>query len=842
MYDGLTENEAMQRLSKYGANVLKGKKKTSALKIFISQFKDFMVIILLVCTVISALMGDKIEAIAIISIVIVNALMGFIQEFKTEKTLEALNSLAAPKAKVIRDGEHKIIDAANVVPGDLVVLEQGDLIPADAKILETHGIKVDESLLTGESVPVEKKTKENVFMGTTLRQGHCICEVHATGMKTEMGHIANLLDETESSETPLQRKLAQMGKYIAMGCLVICAVVTVTGIARGEDVLTMLMSGISLAVAAVPEGLPAIVTIALALGVQRMVKRNALARKLPAIETLGCATVICSDKTGTLTENKMEVRKNFVFGNNLNLLYEIALSCNNSTVKDGDPTEVALMKMVQKEAPKLYKNEKSNLRLDEISFDSERKCMSVIVKRNNGEKYIFTKGAPDVILKKCNRYMNDSSVLPLESGKGKYAEILRQNNEMCGEALRVLAFAYRKIDEKEWPEFPRKDFEQKLIFVGLSGMMDPPRKEAAMSVKRCQQAGIRTHMITGDHKVTALAIAKEVNIWSPGDNVMTGEDIDRLSDEEFESKIDNTTVFARVMPKHKIKIVRTLKSKGHIVAMTGDGVNDAPAVKEADIGVAMGKEGTDVTRQAASLVLLDDNFSTIVAAIEEGRVIFSNIRKFLRYLLSCNIGEVLTMFIAMLVGLPMPLLPIQVLWVNLATDGLPAIALGLEPGDKDVMKKRPRRPNESIFSDGLISRIIIRGIMIGLSTLVVYSTIYYMSYDKVRAGTACFATLVFSQLVHVFECKSEEKSVFEIPLFNNLYLVGAVILSTIMMLSAVYLPQLQIIFRTCALNREDWFLVAGFSLLGPVSTGLFMAISRFLKFIFKPILRKLKSK
>lgn len=822
---GLTQKEAKVRLEQYGANVLEGKKKTSALSVFISQFKDFMVIILLVCMVVSALMGETVEAIAIVAIVILNAVMGFAQEFKTEKTMEALAQLAAPMANVYRDGKLQHIPAKDLVPGDIVALEQGDRVPADGLLRQVRCLAADEALLTGESLPVEKGNNEQVFMGTMVTQGNGIFCVTATGMQTEMGKIASMIEHTENNQTPLQKRLAQLGKYIVMGSLLICALVTGLGIWRGEEILTMLVSGISLAVAAVPEGLPAIVTIALALGVQRMVKRNALARKLPAIETLGCAGIICSDKTGTLTENKMTVRKLYLAGaedafdisvlkdgkfplrDRLQHLLEVGVCCNNATLDVGDPTEIALLKVAVENGFDMESCAQHNRRIAETPFDSDRKCMSVVVAKPNGEKFLFLKGAPEVVLKKCG---NSQAV----------EAAFRANQSMCAEALRVLAFAYRKIDDSQWAEFPRKDFEQGLTFLGFMGMMDPPRAEVRSAVETCRRAGIQICMITGDHKDTALAIAKELDIWRPGDLVLTGSELEAMSDGEFERAAVKTTVYARVMPKHKLRIVKALKKAGYICAMTGDGVNDAPAVQEADIGIAMGKGGTDVTREAASLVLLDDNFSTIVAAVEEGRVIYQNIRKFIRYLLSCNIGEVLTMLLAMILGVPLPLVPIQVLWVNLATDGLPAIALGLEPADGDVMNRRPRRSNDNVFSEGLLGMIIIRGILIGLSTLLVFLSVYYASGDLVRARTATFATLVFSQLAHVFECKSEEKSVFEIPLLNNLYLVGAVAVSTLMILSVIYIPALQGIFKTCPLAKSDWYLVAGFALLGPCCNGL----------------------
>ncbi len=843
---GLSQNEAKERLAKYGPNVLEGKKRTSALVVFFSQFKDFMVIILLLCMVVSALMGETVEAVAIVAIVILNAVMGFAQEYKTEKTMEALAELAAPTANVYRDGKLISIHASEIVPGDVVELSQGDRVPADGELTEIHSLTADESLLTGESLPVEKKKADKAFMGTMIRQGRGVLLVSETGMRTEMGKIAGLIDNSKETETPLQKRLAQLGKYIVAGSILICVIVSVLGIIRGEEILTMLVSGISLAVAAVPEGLPAIVTIALALGVQRMVKKNALARKLPAIETLGCAGVICSDKTGTLTENKMTVRKVYIAGaedavdvsvlkdrkspiyDKLFRLTEIAVCCNNAQGETGDPTEVALIKMAEESGFDFSKNAIENIRIHEYPFDSERKCMSVVVKKPDGEKYIFTKGAPDVILKKC-------------SNKHTFDSAFWANHAMCEKALRVLAFAYRRISNEEWAEFPRRDFENNLTFVGMTGMIDPPRPEVKPAVAVCRRAGIKICMITGDHKDTALAIAKELDIWRPDDGVLTGAEIDSMGEKEFERAVIKTTVYARVLPKHKLMIVKALKKAGYVCAMTGDGVNDAPAVKEADIGIAMGKAGTDVTREAAALVLMDDNFSSIVSAVEEGRVIYNNIRKFIRYLLSCNIGEVLTMLLAMIMGLPLPLVPIQVLWVNLATDGLPAIALGLEPAEKDVMDRRPRRSNENVFSEGLLGMIIIRGILIGLSTLTVFASLYYLSGDITRARTATFATLVFSQLVHVFECKSERRSLFEIPLFNNIYLVGAVLFSTAMILSVIYIPALHSIFKTTTLLPSDWYFIAGFALLGPCCNFINRIVKKIANFFRYSVFKRKKT-
>jgi Ca2+-transporting ATPase len=883
---GLSDREAEKKLIENGPNLLTEKKKISPAKVLFDQFKDIMVIILMISTAISAFMGEMTEAVTIIAIVILNAVLGFVQEFRTEKTLDALKSLAAPAARVIRNGRQVSIPAEQIVPGDLIMLETGDRVPADAVLLESTNTQVDESLLTGESVPVEKyaaaagdrqrgeERKYRVYMGTSVTGGRAKALVTATGMNTEMGRIAELIQNIEEEQTPLQKRLEKLGKIIAAGCLGICAMVACAGILRGEDPFNMLLSGISLAVAAVPEGLPALVTISLALGVQRMLKRNALIRRLPAVETLGCAGVVCSDKTGTLTQNKMTVRSIYTDGrlydirdekeppgrfymnsrqvdpladNSLRTVLEIGALCNNAglsrssdrkpsdgkapvliNIKNklkpaenrweftGDPTEGALLVAAAKAG--LTPDVLSGMyyRIDELPFDSDRKCMSVVCVDHKGDTFVFTKGAPDILLKKCTRIHESGSIHSLD--RIRRARILKTNDSMAGNALRVIAVAYRKLESRE---YRKEELESDLIFAGLTGMIDPPRPEAAEAVSKCRMAGIRPVMITGDHKLTAVSIARELDIYRDGEDVLTGSELDAMDEEDLERMAGNVSVYARVSPKHKLMIVRALKKLGSIVAMTGDGVNDAPAVKEADIGVAMGLTGTDVTKEASSMILLDDNFATIVAAIEEGRVIYNNIRKFIRYMLACNIGEVLTMFLGMMIGLPVPLLPIQILWVNLVTDGLPAVALGFDPPEKDVMKRKPREPGESIFSHGLAGVILFRGILIGLTTLAVYMTMLYFTADIGLARTGAFVTLVLTQLIHVFECKSETKSIFQMPLFNNIYLVLAVLCSLIMILGVVYVPVLQNIFKTVPLNMDDWFIVGGLSLVVPVLSSFF---------------------
>ena len=888
--EGLSRREAQHKLQEHGPNIIFGKKKISAWKILLEQFSDFMILILLASTAISALMGEMTEAITIIAIVILNAVLGFIQEYRTEQTMKALKELAAPTARVIREGKLDSIPAEQIVPGDLIALEAGDRISADALLFDVNSLQVDEALLTGESEPVEKlldtgskkgansvAKKNCVYMGTIVTNGRAKAMVYATGMNTEMGKIADMLQKIEEEDTPLQKRLEHLGKLLVFGCLIICAIVAAAGILRGEPLFDMLLSGISLAVAAIPEGLPAIVTIALAIGVQRMMKKNALIRKLPAVETLGCASVICSDKTGTLTENRMTVRKVYagdglfeVKGNGysgegafaskgkevdplrnsaLKMTLEIGGLCNNASItktsgragmtfsklksvfskKDsdrgflddrwqisGDPTEAALLIAAEKGGLTGETLNNAYFRIDEIPFDSDRKCMSVICDNNKGETLVLTKGAPDIIIEKCNKKYVSGGILSLNPADR--VRILKQNDEMASEALRVIGVAYRKLDSRV---YKRREVENDLIFVGLFGMIDPPRREALEAVRKCRLAGIKPVMITGDHKITATAIAKELNIFQSGDKVLTGDDLEKMSERDLDRVVEETSVYARVSPRHKLAIVKSLKRQGHIVAMTGDGVNDAPAVKEADIGISMGITGTDVTKEASSMILMDDNFATIVTAVEEGRVIYNNIRKFIRYMLSCNIGEVLTMFIGTLMGLPIPLLPIQILWVNLVTDGLPAIALGLDPAEKDIMMRPPRRAKESIFSHGLLNIILFRGVLIGISTLAVFVSVMYFTLDEETARTSAFVTLVITQLVHVFECKSERKNIFEIPLFNNIALVLSVLCSMVMILGVVYIPIFQGVFKTVPLSLNEWILILGFTAFGPIFSSFF---------------------
>lgn len=823
---GLSTREAEKRVKTYGLNELKHNKKKSPVLIFLAQFNDFLVWVLIGATIISGFIGDKADAITILIIVIVNAILGFVQEFRTEKSLEALQELAAPTCKVIRDGNIKVVSSKELTIGDLVVLEAGDRIPADGTFIDAANMVVDESLLTGESVGISKDTtkgKNSGFMGTIVLKGRGLIIIDAIGMKTEMGKIANLLDNIEEDKSPLRERLDSLGKILVVMCIVVCLIVTILGIIRGNDITEMFLLGVSLAVAAIPEGLAAIVTVALALGVGRMLKRNALVRKLPAVETLGCTSVICSDKTGTLTQNKMTVKEILVNGRIYELdkekiydcekLKEAFIYCNdanyNYEIKDiekavmGDPTETALVKAFYKDSKELQKFVEKSKRVYEISFDSTRKMMTVIM-NENGKETCYMKGAPERVLEKCNSVLENGKVKPLTYQKKK--QIYSYIEAMSNRALRCIAAAY-----KEENLVKNESVECDLIFLGVAGSMDPPRIEVKDAVLKCKMAGIKPIMITGDHKNTALAIAKSINICNSDDQAVTGDELEKMSDSELVKKVNKIRVFARVLPNHKLRIVRAFKKNNNIVAMTGDGVNDAPAIKEADIGVAMGISGTDVTKEAAAMVLMDDNFATIVSAVEEGRVIYDNIRKFIRYLLSCNLGEVLTMFLASLFYLPNPLTPIQILFVNLATDGLPAIALGVDPPDKDIMRQSPREKNEGIFARGLWEKIIVRGSLIGVCTLLSFMSGRYYGMDLATCRTITMCTLVMSQLLHVFECRSERHSIFEINIFSNIYLLGAVLVSMTMICCILYIPFLSGIFNTVALNLGQWLLVIFFS-------------------------------
>lgn len=823
---GLSTKEVKKRQETYGLNELKQGKKKSAFLIFLSQFNDFITWILIAATLISGVMGDIADAITILIIVIANAILGFIQEFKTEKSLEALKGLSAPTCKVLRDGNVSVITSVELTIGDAVILEAGDRIPADGIFVEATGLMIDESLLTGESVGVTKDTKKDKnkgFMGTIVLKGKAIFIVDAIGMSTEMGKIADLLDNIEDERSPLKEKLNALGKVLVFLCLGICVVVSILGIIRGNDIQEMFLLGVSLAVAAIPEGLAATVTIALALGVSRMLKRNALVRRLPAVETLGCTSVICSDKTGTLTQNKMTVKEIYINGRiwevdkeevkDTSLMRKAFVYCNDCNYDfssrgidgalHGDPTETALVKAFFKDVPLLEAFLANSTRTYEIPFDSTRKMMTVIT-REGSKEACYMKGAPERVLDKCEYIVENGHVMPFTTQRKRQVATFIES--MSKRALRCIACAY-----KEDNLVKSDSVESGLVFIGVAGSIDPPRIEVRDAVMKCKIAGIKPVMITGDHKNTAVAIAKAIGICNSDEAALTGDEIEALSDKELFEKVRTVRVFARVSPSHKLRLVKAFKSHNNIVAMTGDGVNDAPAIKEADIGVAMGISGTDVTKEAAAMVLMDDNFATIVSAVEEGRTIYDNIRKFIRYLLSCNIGEVLTMFLASIFMLPNPLTPIQILFVNLATDGLPAMALSVDPPEKDIMRQQPRAKDESIFARGLWEKIIIRGILIGLCTLLSFMVGRVYGMDLATCRTVALCTLVVSQLLHVFECRSERHSIFEIKIFSNPYLVGAVALSMAMICSILYIPFLSSVFNTVALDLGQWMIVLFFS-------------------------------
>ncbi len=857
--EGLTEREVKARQKQHGLNALEEGEKPSALLLFFNQFKDFMVLVLLGATLISGLLGEVVDAIAIIAIVVINAFLGFFQERKAEKSLDALKELSAPQVIVLRDGSWGKVLSKDIVPGDIIKFSSGDRIGADVRLIEANSLEIEESALTGESVPAQKYSgilsipepgigdMENMaFMGTLVTRGNGVGVVVGTGMKTAMGQIAGLLQSAETMETPLQRRLEQLGKILITVALFLTVLVVGVGVLQGHDLYTMFLAGVSLAVAAIPEGLPAIVTVALSLGVQRMIKQKAIVRKLPAVETLGCASVICSDKTGTLTQNKMTVTHAWSGGKTwtidgvgyaprgefysdertvnpnaikpLQQLLTFGMLCNHAEliekekeyVVDGDPTEgallVAAMKAGMTRSGLLNQFEIVN----EFPFDSQRKMMSIIVKDKNGRQFVVTKGAPDVLIGLSRSILWEDKQQQLT--KEVTDKVQGAIDGLANKALRTIAIAFKPLPANT-VILNEKEAERDLTFIGLQGMIDPPRPEVKKAVKECRDAGIKTVMITGDHLITAKAIASELGILTKGSRVMDGATLSRLSVEELEDVVEEVSVFARVSPEHKLKIVKALQNKGHVVAMTGDGVNDAPAIKAADIGVAMGITGTDVAKEASSLVLLDDNFATIKAAIKEGRNIYENIRKFIRYLLASNVGEILVMLFAMILALPLPLVPIQILWVNLVTDGLPAMALGLDQPEDDVMKRGPRHPKEGVFARGLGWKVISRGFLIGLATLIAFMTIYYRNPDDLAyAQTVAFATLVLAQLIHVFDCRSEI-SIFARNPFGNKYLIWAVLSSMILVLGVIYYPPLQPIFHTVSIIPMDWLLIIGMASL-----------------------------
>ncbi|OAK72605.1 cation-translocating P-type ATPase [Lederbergia galactosidilytica] len=853
---GLTNKAVETKRNKFGWNELSEGEKQSAILLFFSQFKDFMVLVLLGATLISGILGEYIDAITIMAIVFLNGILGFIQERKAEKSLEALKNLSAPQVSVLREGQWVKINSRDVVPGDILRFSSGDRIGADMRLLQANNLQIEESALTGESIPSTKYTgviqdtapnlgdlNNMAFKGTLVTSGNGMGIVTATGMKTAMGEIAHMIQTATVMSTPLQRRLQQLGKILITVALALTLLVVVVGIIHGHDVFTMFLAGVSLAVAAIPEGLPAIVTVALSLGVQRMIRKNAIVRKLPAVETLGCASVICSDKTGTMTQNKMTVthvwsggktyqfsgedhdqlyynEQKVNFGNEkaIKQLLTFGVLCNHAelmrkdgkVIVDGDPTEGALLMSALKAEIHRDSLLKQFTIQKEYPFDSGRKMMSVIVKDEDGKQFVITKGAPDVLAEKCESILWEQKKRMLNGEIGE--EIQATVQQLAGQALRTIAIAFKPFQGDIYPQ-NEKEIEKELTFIGLQGMIDPPRPEVKAAVAECKQAGIKTVMITGDHQATACAIAEQLGILGKNDLVMDGQQLNQLSVEELEEVVENVAVFARVTPEHKLKIVKALQSNGHIVAMTGDGINDAPAIKSADIGIAMGITGTDVAKEASSLILMDDNFTTIKSAIHEGRNIYENIRKFIRYLLASNVGEILVMLFAMLMSMPLPLVPIQILWVNLVTDGLPAMALGLDQSEDNVMKRRPRPVNEGVFARGLGWKIISRGFLIGISTLLAFFFIYQRDPANLAyAQTVAFTTLIMAQLIHVFDCRSEV-SIFSRNPFENKYLVLSVLFSLALTICVIYIPALQPIFHTVPIIGADWLLIAVMSAL-----------------------------
>jgi len=882
LVQGLSREEAQKRQDIYGPNKLAEAPGVSFWQLLIGQFTDFLVLLLIASALVSILIGEVVDSAAIMTIVIINAVLGVLQEWRAEQSLQALKRMAAPNAVVIRDGHQETIPSEELVPGDLVVLSAGNNVPADLRLIESANLRIQEASLTGESTPVGKNASavldgdiplgdrtNSAFMGTLITYGRGEGIVTATGMYTQFGLIAQMLSEVRTEETPLQRRLAELGRVLGTGTLAICGIIFLVGAVRDtqlgiavsqglaayfrahqSQLIELFMTAISLAIAAVPEGLPAVVTIVLALGMQRMVRRHALLRRLPAVETLGTATAICSDKTGTLTKNEMTVTQVWVDGKLYHLtgrgyspegefklgdetidptsipplwcLLEAALLCNDARLERiesengekkeswrmvGDPTEGALVVLAGKAGLWREDLEKEQPRVAEVPFDSARKRMTTIHAMDIGDApyRAYVKGAPEILLDLCSHIENDGDIIPLSEPMRK--QIMEANDSMASQALRVLAIACRPLEsaETEGLDWHR---QRDLVFVGLTGMIDPPRPEVRSAVDTSRQAGIKAVMITGDHKDTALAIAKELAFLTPGHLTLTGRELDDLSDEELVGLVDRVDVYARVSPEHKVRIVDGLKEIGHVVAMTGDGVNDAPALKRADIGIAMGITGTDVAKETADMILLDDNFASIVSAVEEGRIIYSNIRKFVYYLLSCNIAEILIIFLAMLAGLPLPLRPIHLLWLNLVTDGLPALALGLEAGEPGTMKRPPRPPREPIINREMIWSTVVQAVVITATTLGAFFLGLRLYPDSLTvAQTMAFVTLTSSELWRAYTSRSERYPLLRLGISSNRYMVWATISSFVLMLAVVYLPVFKPIFHTADVQLRDWLVI-----------------------------------
>ncbi len=862
---GLSTEESKKRIAQYGYNELKEKGKTTIFQKFINQFKDFMIIILLIAAVISGVLSfiedeGLMDSVIILLIVVLNAVIGVIQESKAEASLEALKKMSGYVAKVVRNGKTETIPTRELVPGDIVILDTGDVVPADIRLFESFSLKSQEASLTGESLPVAKDIDKisntevsigdrtnMVFSSSMISYGRGRGIVVETGMNTQVGKIANMLENADSGMTPLQKKLEVLGKTLGIAALAICAVIFVIGIVYGKEPFHMFMSAVSLAVAAIPEGLPAIATIALSIGVTRMVKRNAIVRKLPSVETLGSATVICSDKTGTLTQNKMTVVKMYYNDNvydvdksekndEFNKLMKTAILCNESKIVEenykkkaiGDPTESVLVELGFKHNIDKHDFDLKYRRIGEVPFDSDRKLMSTI-NVEEGKNIVNTKGAVDELLKVC-KYINlNSNIVELTNDMRNH--IIHNNEEMAKLALRVLGFAYKQIDNIP-SQINSDTVENDLIFVGMVGMIDPPRPEAKRAVMKCKEAGIKTVMITGDHLTTAIAIAKQIGILEEGSKAILGVELEKMYDEELQRSVRDISVYARVSPEHKVRIVKAWQANGEIVAMTGDGVNDAPSLKTANIGCAMGITGTDVSKEAADLILTDDNFATIISAVEEGRRIYDNILKSIQFLISSNIGEIITLFTIIMatpliaiwfgienLGLIEALLPIHILWVNLVTDSLPALALSIEPAEKNIMKRKAKKMGNQVFTKGMTWRIGYQGLMIATLTLTAFAvglnTTVGMS-EEMRIGVAqtmAFAVLAISQIAHAFNLKSNTESIFKTGIFNNMYLIGAGVVSLILMLAVLQVPPIMEIFSIQPLTQFQVAVVAGLSLM-----------------------------
>lgn len=882
---GLTAVEADRRLAEVGPNAIRTTAGKRWYAILADQFTGLMVVILMVAAAISYLVGDVKDTVVILAIVVLNAGLGFFQEYRAEKAIAALKKLSVPKVRVRRDGQVQEVSAETLVPGDLVYLEMGGRVPADCRLVDVANLRIEEAALTGESVPVEKDPsplapdtaladrRNMAFMGTTVTYGRATALVTATGMATQLGKIAEMIQSVETEATPLQRRLDSLGRTLAAAALAIVAVVFLTGLVRGIALETMLLTAIGLAVAAVPEGLPAVITIALALGAQRMVRRNALIRRLPAVETLGSVTIICSDKTGTLTQNQMTVtvlettrlslevtgagyepvggfvrREQRAYpvlvadgdpvprngevkagadvdpraDDTIRELLTAAALCNDAHLNQdekgrwtivGDPTEAALVVAARKAGLVASELAADYERVDEVPFTSERKLMTTLHRSPTGELVAYSKGAVDSVLDACAWLRDGDALVPLTPARRGAIE--RRNDALAEQGLRVLGFAYARHDPSRGVP-AGDDVERDMVFLGMAGMIDPPRPEVKVAIDQCRQAGIRPVMITGDHPLTARAVGTQLGMIEPNDRIVTGADLDRLDGHGLTPIVDTVAIYARVSPEHKLKIVEAAQHKGQVVAMTGDGVNDAPALKRADIGVAMGITGTDVSKEAADTVLLDDNFATIVSAVEEGRVLYDNIRKFIRYLLTTNVGEIITMFVAILIGMPLPLVAIQILWVNLVTDGLPAIALGFEKAEPDVMRRAPRDSQQSVFAGDLGGHVIRMGIVIGLGTLAVMGWALWQGRTVEEARTMAFTTLALFQLWHVMALRSETQLLPEIGVFSNRLLLWAVATTFVLQIAVIYLPPLQAIFYTVAISPADLAISVGVSSLGYV--------------------------